>query len=108
MIYTGIYKGFQIRDCCYIGEPPKDIPLRFDVIKWYDHEPYEVVDAKTGDKKMSTRSCCSVAHLEYNEKELCFELVSVGLRWLECHPDEDVENWIIKWCEYKLQELEEN
>lgn len=108
MIYTGIYKGFQIRDCQYLCEPPKNIPLRFNIVKWYNHDPYEVTNIETGEKTTSTESCYSVANLEYNEKESCFELISVGLRWLECHPDEDVENWLIKWCEYKLQELEEN
>ena len=32
--YTGRYKGFQIRDVAYLGEPPTDIPPTFDVVKW--------------------------------------------------------------------------
>lgn len=106
--YTDIYKGFQIRDVNYLGEPPKDAPIKFDVVQWINHEPYEVIDGKTGEKRMSDRSCWSVATLEYNPKEPDIELRSVGLRWLEAHPDEDVEEWILKWCNYKLHELYTN
>lgn len=106
--YTDIYKTFQIRDICYVGDPPKDSPIMFDVVQWMTHEPYEVVDGKTGEKRMSDRHCWSVAHLVYDPKEPCFELVSVGLRWLEVHPDKDVEDWIMKWCDYKLHELYTN
>lgn len=91
--YTERYKGFQIRDVCYVEEPPKDEPLKYDVVQWYRRD-------------FSEEFCWSVANLVYDPKEPCFDLESIGLRWLECHPDEDVENWIIKWCEYKLQELD--
>ena len=103
--YTEIYKGYQIRSCNYLCDPPIEDKYRFDVVKWEDHEPYEVTDLKTGEKKISTRNCYSVAVLIYNPKEPGFELGSVGLRWLEEHPDEEVENWIIKWCDYKAYEL---
>ena len=93
--YTGKYKGFQIRDVAYLGEPPTDIPPIFDVVKW--------------DSNGSINEYCyTVGTLEYNAKEPCFEFKSCGLRWLEAHPDKDVENWIIKWCDYKLQELYED
>ena len=106
--YTDIYKGFQIRDCNYLFGTPEDTPIRFDIVKWEEHEPYEVTDLETGEKKQTTRNCYSVATLEYDEKEPCFELISIGLRWLDAHPDKDVEDWIIKWCEYKLHELYTN
>lgn len=93
--YTGIYKGFQIRDVTYLGEPPTDIPPTFDVVKW-------------DNSRKVNKYCYTVGTLEYNAKEPCFEFKSCGLRWLEAHPDEDVENWIIKWCDYKLQELYED
>ena len=113
--YTGRYKGFQIRDVVYLGEPPTDIPPTFDVVKWECYNTEEVV--KTFDNKRVTtlydescleEYCYTVGTLEYNAKEPCFEFKSWGLRWLEAHPDEDVENWIIKWCDYKLQELYED
>jgi hypothetical protein len=93
--YTERYKGFQIRGMTYLGEPPTNIPPTFAIVKW---------DTKDDGKEY----CYSVGYLEYNAKEPCFEFKSCGLRWLEAHPDEDVENWIIKWCDYKLQELYED
>ena len=99
--YTERYKGFQIRDVNYLGEPPTNIPPTFDVVKWKSYDtPREVIDLLDGKKKVSEEYCYSVGGLEYN--------ASCGLRWLEAHPDEDVENWIIKWCDYKLQELYED
>ena len=93
--YTERYKGFQIRDVVYLGDPPQDAPLQYDVVRW--------------EKDNGGRDYCwSVGHLEYNAKEPCFEFKSCGLRWLEAKPDEDVMNWVIKWCEYKLQELDTN
>lgn len=105
--YTEIYKGFQIRDCVYLFGPPEDAPIRFDIVKWQEHEPLEATNLETGEKKQLTRSCYTVATLEYNKKDLYFDLVSVGLRWLEAHPDKDVEEWIIRWCTYKEMELDE-
>ena len=90
--YTGRYKGFQIRDVTYLGEPPQDAPLQYDVVKW-------------GKNNGGREYCWSVGSLVYDPKEPCFDFESAGLRWLEAKPDEDVMNWIIKWCEYKLQEL---
>lgn len=90
--YTDRYKGFQIRECNYLGDPPTNIPPTFDVVKWYTHD----------DNK---EYCYSVGRLIYNSKEPCFDFESIGLRWLDAHPDEDVENWLIKWAEYKLREL---
>ena len=104
--YTERYKGFQIRDVTYLGEPPKNIPPTFDVVKWESDTPIEAVDIVDGKRKTFTEYCYSVGHLVYDPKEPCFDFESVGLRWLEAKPDEDVINWVIKWCEYKLQELD--
>lgn len=90
--YTERYKGFQIRDVIYFGERPDNI-IQFDIIKWY-------TDAYDNEEHS-----WSVGRLIYDPKEPCFDFKSIGLRWLEEHPDEDVENWIIAWCEYKLREL---
>ena len=111
--YTGRYKGFQIRDVAYLGEPPTDIPPTFDVVKWECYDAQEVVQLPNGESILLNKNnleeyCYTVGTLEYNAKEPCFEFKSCGLRWLEAHPDEDVENWIIKWCDYKLQELYED
>lgn len=103
--YTERYKGFQIRDVTYLGEPPTNIPPTFDVVKWESDTPIEAIDIVDSKSKTFTEYCYSVGNLIYNPKEPCFEFKSCGLRWLEAKPDEDVMNWILKWCEYKLQEL---
>ena len=106
--YTDRYKGFQIRDPVYLGEPPKDIPPTYDVVKWEQHEPCEVIDAKTGEKKIATEHCYTVGWLVYDEKEPCFDFKSCGLRWLEEEPTPDVSHWLVKWAEYKLWELDKD
>ena len=84
------FKDFEIR-------PVKSLdgvidPKRFELVKWYDHEPY------IHGESTSTRSCFVVAWLEWNDKEPCFKLVSVGLRLVENWVD-GLDQFIIKWCE---------
>ena len=84
------FKDFEIR-------PVKSLdgvidPKRFELVKWYDHEPY------IHGESTSTRSCFVVAWLEWNAKEPCFELTSVGLRLVENWAD-GLDQFIIKWCE---------
>ena len=50
--YTERYKGFQIRDVAYLGEPPTNIPPRFDVVKWESYDaPTEAIDLLDGKRK---------------------------------------------------------
>ena len=84
------FKDFEIR-------PVKSLdgvidPKRFELVKWYDHEPY------VHGESTSTRSCFVVAWLEWNDKEPCFELKSVGLRLVKNWAD-GLDQFIIKWCE---------
>lgn len=84
------FKDFEIR-------PVKSLDgvidtRRFELVKWYDHEPY------IHGESTSTRSCFVVAWLEWNDKELGFELTSVGLRLVENWVD-GLDQFIIKWCE---------
>ena len=56
------FKDFEIR-------PVKSIdgvinPNRFELVKWYDHEPTPVTNMRTGEKRISTSSCFVVAWLE--------------------------------------------
>ena len=93
------FKDFEIR-------PVKSLdgvidPKRFELVKWYDHEPY------VHGESTSTRSCFVVAWLEWNDKEPCFELVSVGLRLVENWAD-GLDQFIIKWCEMATVCMEED
>lgn len=103
--YTKIIGGFQIRDVVYIGEPPKDEPIKFDIVKWVDCKPHEAIDFTTGRKCIVTRYCYSAAFLEWNLKEPCFEFKSVGLRWLRSGASEDVVKMILDFAEKKEQEI---
>ena len=90
------FKDFEIR-------PVKSLDgvidtKRFELVKWYDHEPTPVTNLRTGKVEKSTRSCFVVAWLKWNDKEPCFELTSVGLRLVENWAD-GLDKFIIKWCE---------
>ena len=93
------FKDFEIR-------PVKSIdgvidPKKFELVKWYDHEPY------VHGESTSTRSCFVVAWLEWNAKEPCFELVSVGLRLVKNWVD-GLDKFIVKWCEMAEVCMEDN
>ena len=90
------FKDFEIRPTCYLDGHID--PKKWDVVKWYDHDPWEVTDWKTLEKKISTRSCYSVAHIWWNEKEPCWEFESVGTRFLEDY-EEGLCKFILKWLE---------
>lgn len=112
MDYTERMRGFKIRDVKYLGLPPKDAPIEFDIVKWEKTEPREV-DALFFDsmgrpyieKKISTEYCYSVAQLEWNDREPCFEFRSVGLRWLEAKAPPIVVDMIIDFCRKKEKEI---
>ena len=58
------------------------------MVKWEKREkPIEVYDIGLGRKKMSDRFCFSVAQIEWNEKEPCWEFSSVGTRFLEYYEE---------------------
>ena len=59
---------------------------------------WEVTDFKTGEKKISTRSCYSVAHIWWNEKESGWEFKSVGARFLEDYV-EGLNEFILQWMD---------
>ena len=99
------FKDFEIR-------PVKSLDgvtdsKRFELVKWYDHEPTSVTNMRTGEKRISTRSCFVVAWLEGNAKESCFELTSVGLRLVENWAD-GLDKFILKWCEMAEVCMEED
>lgn len=93
------FKDFEIR-------PVKSIdgvidPNRFELVKWYDHEPY------VHGESTSTRSCFVVAWLEWDAKEPHFDVVSVGLRLVENWED-GLDQFVVKWCEMAEVCMEEN
>lgn len=82
------FKDFEIRPC-------KDVngvidPKRFEIVKWYQ-----------------PGHCYVVAWLEWNAKEPCFELASVGLRLMHDWVD-GLDEFIIKWCEMAAVCMEED
>ena len=90
------FKDFEIRPTAYLDGHTD--PKKWDVVKWQDHKPIESIDLRTGEKKISTRSCYSVAHLWWNEKEPCWEFESYGTRFLDDY-EEGLCEFIRKWLE---------
>ena len=103
--YTERVDGFQIRDVTYLGDPPQDRPIMFDIVKWAQTEPHEVMDLRTGKPKVSAEHCYSVARLVWNQREPCFEFQSIGMRWLEANPTERVIKMITEFADRKEDEL---
>lgn len=103
--YTERIDGFQICDPTYLGDPPKDRPPMFSIVKWYQTEPQEVIDMRTGMLVTITEHCCVVARLEWNKRERCFDFKSVGLRWLRANPSQVVIDMILDFAKKKEAEL---
>ena len=101
-VYTDIWNGFQFRAPIYVDGHFE--PYKFDLVKWEDHEPYEVIDGYTGEKKISTRSCFSIGTLEWNTKMGRFNFNSCGTRYLEYRVD-GLEKFILDFCETMKQQL---
>ena len=93
---TICFQNFEIRPTAFLdGHIDQN---KFDVVKWYDHEPLEAINLKTGKRETSTRSCYSIAHIYWDEKEPCWEFSSVGTRFLEDY-EEGLCEFIREWLE---------
>ena len=90
------FKNFEIRPTCFLDGHIDH--KQWDVVKWYDHSPVAVTDWNTGEKKISTHSCYSVARIWWNEKEPCWEFKSFGTRFLREYENGLCE-FINKWLE---------
>lgn len=101
-VYTDEWNGFQFRAPIYLDGHFE--PYKFDLVLWQDHKPYEVVDIYTGKKKMSNRSCFSVAQLNWDTKDHCFDFRSIGLRYLQYRID-GLEKFILDFCETMEKQL---
>ena len=98
MSYTPIVDRFQIRDVTYLGGSPPQDKIKFDIVKWVDCDPMEVINIKTKQKEIQTRYCYTVAWLNWDEKEECFDFNSCGLRWLEANPSQKVIQMILNFA----------
>lgn len=101
-VYTDEWNGFQFRSPTYLDGHFE--PHKFDLIKWQDHEPIEVINWHTGEKRMNTRSCFVVGTLIWDEKEPCFDFHSCGLRYLEYRID-GLEKFILDFCDTMRDQL---
>lgn len=90
------FRDFEIRPTTYLDGHTET--KHYDVVKWQTHDPYEVTDFITGEKKMLDRSCFSIAHIYWNEKESCWEFESVGTRFLK-YCEDGLCEYILKWLE---------
>lgn len=108
--YTPIVENIQIRDIMNLfnlNEYPEN-PKRFDIVKWVECDPFETLDYKTSEKKISDKYCYSIGTLEWNPHEPCFEFKSIGLRWLEANPSKKVINMILGFCKMMESILDNN
>lgn len=104
-VYTDVWNGFQFRAPVYLDGHFE--PHKFDLVKWEEHEPYEVIDLHTGEKKMSDRHCFTVCTVIWDAKEHGFKFHSCGLRYLE-HRIDGLEKFIFDFCNMMEKELEED
>jgi hypothetical protein len=93
--YTEIWNDFQIVSPTYLDEHLE--PYEFDLVKWQYHDPIEVLDLKTGKKKLSSKHCFTVGTLVWDPKEAGFSFKSCGLRYLR-HRKEGLEDFILTFC----------
>jgi len=105
MNYTERIDGFQICDPTYLGPPPKDAPLQYDVVKWEQHAPIEALEWKTGKRIMMTESCYVVGWLKWDSHEGSFDFYSCGLRWLEARPTDAVIDMVLKFAEERTEKI---
>ena len=101
-VYTDVWNDFQFRAPSYLDGHFE--PYKFDLVKWYNHESWEVYDVDIGKKTISTRSCFSVGTLIWDEKDCYFEFKSCGLRYLR-HRVDGLEQFILDFCESMGKQL---
>lgn len=91
------FKDFEIRPTCFLDGHTD--PKRWDVVKWCKREkPERVYDLVSGEYKMSDTYCFSVASIEWDDKNDCWDMGSVGTRFLEYY-EEGLCEFILKWLE---------
>ncbi len=105
IVYTEEWNGFQFRAPSYIDGHHN--PYEFDLVKYVETEPIEVIDLYDGKKKISTKHCFTIGSLKWDKEEGSFDFESCGLRYLE-HRIDGLEKFILDFCEtMKCRLLEE-
>lgn len=76
------FKDFEIRPSHNLDG--KSDPDRYEIVKWYKTEkPMETTNPQTGEKTMRDTFCYVLAFLEWDSHEPCWELRSVGMRYVD-------------------------
>lgn len=90
------FKDFEIRPVlqdfkgnCWDG--------RYELVKWTELK----------DNQITPNFCFVVAFIEYNPKEPCWELQSVGMRLMQ-YWVEGLDEWILAWCDMATVCMEDN
>lgn len=96
-----VWENFEFRPPTYLDGHFE--PNIYDLVKWNEHEPVEVIDWKTGTKKISTRNCFVIARLIWNKKECSLDFESCGLRYLEERVD-GLEKFILDFSNKVYQQ----
>ena len=112
MIYTERVDGFQIRDITYVGAPPKHAAPQFDVVRWWKEPKPHVgtvcsyvngrIEAHEG---VVVEYCYSVGTLTWDTQMEEFEFHSVGTRWLQENPSEEVIQMILDFVKEKTRKF---
>ena len=105
-LYTDRVDGFQIRSVNYLGaENVEDDGTRFDVVKWESHDPMKVYSVNEEKEIVTTEHCYSVAFIEWDDKEDCYDIKSVGMRLIDSHPTEAVMDMILKFVNEQRKKM---
>ena len=108
MVYTERVDGFQICDPSYWpGLEPAYLPPRFDVVKWYQHEPVVAYNMNSKTYETTTESCYVVATLIWDAHEPAFDFKSIGMRWLESDPSKEVIKMVTDFAKDMGKKLDE-
>lgn len=100
MDYTKRVDGIQIRDVTYLpGFKPNPPPIEYDIVKWEKLERPVIAVRQDGQLEWQVDYCYSLARLEWDEREVEFKLVGVGMRFVEACPSKEACMMISKFAE---------
>lgn len=100
--YTEVWNNFQFRQPIYLDGHFE--ANKFDLVKWVNCEPREVLNMETGEKEIMSRYCFSIGRLIWNPREPGFNFESIGLRYLEERVD-GLEEFILNFCKEMEEEI---